>query len=88
MNNSGIWLVDNSASRHIAIFQYFVNNLEKRDLTLQVEFRDKTKYPMKRVGIESFQSESRYSLHMRDALFVLKLNKKLLYVSTWRIDVT
>ena len=77
IDSSDIWLVENGASRHMTTSQDSIKDFIDKDSTLQVELGNNSMYG---VGITTLQLESKYSLHMKDVLFVLGLNKNLLSI--------
>jgi hypothetical protein len=75
------WLVHNGASKHMTGFKDYLSNLTKKDSSHQVRLGDNSSYPIKGRGIAFYILNSGKQLKMENVLYVLGLQKNLLYIS-------
>ena len=75
------WLVDNSASKHMTGYKYYLSTLIERESHQKVKLGDDYQYLIKGVGEASYKFESRKLLKMKDVLYVPSLKKNLLSIS-------
>jgi hypothetical protein len=80
--SNGAWFVDSGASRHMTGTHELFTNLSEKDLDLHVELGTNAKCGVERVGTIRFQLEIRGSLEVADVLYVSKLMKSFLSIST------
>ena len=80
-SDSGTWLVDSGASRHMIRSWESLTSLSKEDSRLQVQLGDNAKYAVKGIGTTLFQLESGKPLRMSDVFYVPGLKKNLLSIS-------
>ena len=79
---SSIWYIDNGASCHMTGQKRFFKSLQEGVVNLRIELGDDARYQAQGVGIVSFQRESGKPLSFADVLYVPRLTKNLISVST------
>jgi hypothetical protein len=77
-----VWYLDSGASRHMTKARELFNNLTERDSRVHVELDDDAKYAVKGEGTVLVQLEEGGSFDAWDVLYVPRLKKNLLSVST------
>ena len=81
-STTGIWYIDSGASSHMTgIRQYFID-LTETGLDLDVVLGDNSSVKAVGRGLVSFQRDHRESMKLRDVLYVPRLKKNLVSVST------
>jgi hypothetical protein len=76
------WLVDSGDSRHMTGLQKSVTSLIEQNSQLQLELGDNSKYVVKGVGTTLFQLNSGNPLKMSEVLYIPRLKKNLLSISS------
>ena len=79
---SNIWYIDSGASSHITGHKRFFVDLQEGGIGIHVELGDDARYQAQGVGTVSFERESGKPLSFADVLYVPRLTKNLIYVST------
>jgi hypothetical protein len=77
-----IWYIDNGASHHMSSFREHFTDLRDLEIKLEIVLGDDTIVRADGCGIVSFQRKLRPSLVFRDVLYVPRLKKKLISVSS------
>jgi hypothetical protein len=75
-------MVDNGASHHMTRSHKSLMSLTEKNSRLQVELGDNSKYAVKGVKTTLFQLKSIKPLKMSEVLYVPRLKKNLLSIST------
>ena len=79
-HGSNDWLIISGDSKHITRFKESFVKLSEHESPHKVKLRD-DRYLIKGSGESSYKLDSGKSMKMKDALFVLGLNKNLLSIS-------
>jgi hypothetical protein len=75
------WLIDSGASKHMTGQRNILSCISEKKFSQKVTLGDDYQYPIKGVGESNHKLNSRNSLKMKDALYVLGLTKNLLSIS-------
>ena len=81
-HGSNDWLIDNGASKRMAGFKESFVKLSKHESPNKVKLGDDYQYPIKGSGESSYKLDSANFMKMKDVLFVPRLKKNLLSIST------
>ena len=76
------WLVDSGASRHMKGYKDSLFFLEHKDFPHKVILGDDYQYPIKGMGESSYKMDSKYSMKMKDVLYVQGLKKNSISISS------
>jgi hypothetical protein len=77
----GMWTMEHHDS-HMTFNKKISASFKNRDVGIQVELGDDATYPVTRIGTISFRMPLGDVLNLHDVLFVPRLTKNLLYIST------
>ena len=77
-----IWLIDSGASRHMTGYREHLTDLVEKESCLHVVLGDDERYTMKGVGSTSLQLDSSTPLHLSDVLFVPRMRRNLVSISS------
>jgi hypothetical protein len=80
--DSDIWLIDSGASRHMTRYREHLTNLVEKESHLDVVLGDNVRYTVKAVGSSTFQLYSDIPLQLSEVLYVPRMKRNLVYVST------
>ena len=81
-HGSNDWLVDSGASKHMTRYKESFVNLSEHESPHKVKLGDDYQYPTKGSGEASSKLDSEKSLKMKDVLYVPRLKKNILSIST------
>ena len=81
-HGSNGWLIYSGASKHMIGFKESFVKLSEHESPHKVKLGDDYQYPIKGSGESSYKLESGNSMTMKEVLFVPRLKKNLLYIST------
>lgn len=76
------WLINSSASRNMTGNKEVILNLIQKDSPHKVKFRDEYQYPIKGGGKASYRLDSGKLMKMKEVLYVPRLKKNLLSISS------
>ena len=76
------WLVDSGASKHMIGYKESISSLEKKESPHKVMLGDDSQYPIKGIGESSYKLDSRNPMKIKYFLYVPRLKKNLLSIST------
>jgi hypothetical protein len=81
-HGSDIWRVDNGTSKNMIGYKDSVSNLTHKDSPHKVKLGYYYQYLMKGVGEASYKLDSRKPMKMKEVLYVPRLKKNLIWIST------
>eukprot|EP00253_Pinus_taeda_P004877 PITA_04877 len=76
-----VWYLDNGASFHMTGNKYLFNELEEKDLKMDIDMGDDGKYSVTFVGTITFQRDHVAPLTLKNVMHVLRLTKNLVSVA-------
>lgn len=80
--DSNTWLIDSGASRQITGYCDHLSDLVEKDTSLHVVIGDDAHYSVRGSGSTSLNLDSSISLHLSDILFVPRIKRNLISIST------
>ena len=81
-HGSNDWLIDSGDSKHMTGFKESFVKLSEHESPHKVKLGDDYQYPIKGSGESSFKLDSGKYMKMKDVLFLPRLKKNLLSIST------
>ena len=81
-HGSNDWLIDSGASKHMTGFKESFVKLLEHESPHKVKLGDDYQYPIKGSGESSYKLDSGNSMTMKEVLFVPRLKKNILSIST------
>jgi hypothetical protein len=80
--SNDVWLIDSGASRHMTGYREHLTDLVEKESRLHGVLDDDARYTVKVVGSTSLQLDSGTPLHLSDVLFVPRMRRNLVSISS------
>jgi hypothetical protein len=77
-----IWLIDSGSSRHIIGYKEHLIDISEKESHLHFVLGDNAIYTVKGVGTSTFQLDFDIPLQLSEVLYVLGMERNLVFVST------
>jgi len=79
--DENIWIIDSRASRHMTGEHKQLKTLSRGKYSYHVELGDKKSYPVRGIGSTSLELENGGNIYLNNIVFMLGLQKYLLFIS-------